>query len=323
MKNILTFVETKNNEILKNSLEAISAGKKIGDKIITAILKDDEKLINKLINYGADEVLILKSEELNKVNLDMYVEAFEKVVKEKDISVFILGGTLIGKELSARLAERLEVGCVTDATGLKLDDNKNIIWTCPAYGGTLFSDMIMDNSKLQIGTIRSGAFKKLEEKQRKGEIVSIELQLNGKNIKTKIIDIVKEIAETVDLEAAEVIVAGGRGMGNADNFKLVEELAGLLGGVVGATRPAIEAGWISKIHQVGQSGKIVGPKLYIACGISGAVQHISGMIGSDYIVAINKDEDAPIFEVANVGIIGNVMEALPVMIKEIKQMKEN
>lgn len=323
MKNILTFVEIKNNEILKNSLESISAGKKVGDRIITAILKNDERLIKQLINHGADEVLVLKSEELNEVNLDMYVEAFEKVLKEKDISVFILGGTLIGKELSARLAERLGVGCVTDATGLKLDDEKNIVWTCPAYGGTLFSDMVMDNSKLQIGTIRSGAFKKLEEEERKGEINSLELKLDKKNIKAKIVDVVKEIAETVDLEAAEVIVAGGRGMGNEDNFKLVKELAELLGGVVGATRPAIEAGWISKIHQVGQSGKVVGPKLYIACGISGAVQHVSGMVGSDYIVAINKDEDAPIFEVANVGIVGNVMEALPVMINEIKQMKNN
>jgi len=323
MKNILTFVEIKEGNILKNSLEAISAGKKIGDKVIAAILKNDEKLIKELINSGADEVMVLKSSKLEKINLDIYVEAFEKILKDKEFSAFILGGTLVGKELASRLASRLEVGCVTDAIGLKLDEKENVIWTCPAYGGTLFSDMMMDNSQLQIGTIRSGAFKKLEEEERKGEVVSVELELEENNIKTRIVNVVKEIAETVDLESAEVIIAGGRGMGNADNFKLVEELAGLLGGVVGATRPAIEAGWISKNHQVGQSGKIVGPKLYIACGISGAVQHVSGMVGSDYVVAINKDEDAPIFEVANVGIVGNVMEALPIMINEIKQMREN
>ncbi|MFK4785011.1 electron transfer flavoprotein subunit alpha/FixB family protein [Fusobacterium sp. MFO224] len=323
MKNILTFVEIKEGSILKNSLEAISAGKKIGDKVIATILENNEKMIEELINRGADEVLVLKSEKLGKVNLDIYVEALENVLKDREFTAFILGGTLVGKELASRLASRLEVGCVTDAIGLKLDENKNIIWTCSAYGGTLFSDMMMDNSKLQIGTIRSGAFKKLEEEERKGEVVSLELELGEKGIKTRIVDVVKEISETVDLESAEVIIAGGRGMGNADNFKLIEQLADLLGGVVGATRPAIEAGWISKNHQVGQSGKIVGPKLYIACGISGAVQHVSGMVGSDYIVAINKDEDAPIFDVANVGIVGNVMEALPIMINEIKQKKEN
>ena len=140
-------------------------------------------------------------------------------------------------------------------------------------------------------------------------------------VKAKIIDTVKEISESVNLEEAEVIVSGGRGMGNAENFKLVEELARVLGGVVGATRPAIENGWISRAHQVGQSGKIVAPKLYIACGISGATQHTSGMSGSNYIVAINKDEDAPIFEIANIGIVGNVTEILPVMIEEMKKVK--
>ena len=153
-------------------------------------------------------------------------------------------------------------------------------------------------------------------------IEDIKIEIPESSIKAKIVGTVKEISESVNLEEAQVIVSGGRGMGNAENFKLVEELASVLGGVVGATRPVIEEGWVSRAHQVGQSGKIVAPKLYIACGISGATQHTSGMTGSNYVIAINKDEDAPIFEVANVGIVGNVAEVLPVMIEEMKKLKE-
>ena len=173
----------------------------------------------------------------------------------------------------------------------------------------------------QIATLRSGAFQKVEDPT-EGEVVAKEVKVADDAIKAKITESVKEIAETINLEEAEVIVSGGRGMGSKENFALVDDLAKLLGGVVGATRPAIEDGWVSKIHQVGQSGKIVAPKLYIACGISGATQHVSGIMNSGYIVAINKDEDAPIFDVANVGIVGDVMKGLPVMIEEIKKIKD-
>ena len=201
----------------------------------------------------------------------------------------------------------------------------------------------------QIATLRSGAFQKVEDPT-EGEVVAKEVKVADDVIKAKITESVKEIAETINLEEAEVIVSGGRGMGSKENFALVDDLAKLLGGVVGATRPAIEDGWVSKIHQVGQSGKIVAPKLYIACGISsiitgstfitsptiptlatskigacgisGATQHVSGIMNSGYIVAINKDEDAPIFDVANVEIVGDVMKVLPVMIEEIKKIKD-
>lgn len=173
----------------------------------------------------------------------------------------------------------------------------------------------------QIAVLRSGAFKKAEDPVQ-GTITERNIPVSDEKIHLDIKDVVKEIAETVNLEDAEVIVSGGRGMGSKENFSMVKELADLLGGVVGATRPAIEDGWISRVHQVGQSGKIVAPKLYIACGISGATQHVSGIMNSDYIVAINKDEDAPIFEVANVGIVGNVVNVLPIMIEEIKKRKE-
>ena len=173
-----------------------------------------------------------------------------------------------------------------------------------------------------MATVRGGAFKKAEASEKEIEIIcEDEIAAKADDLKTKITDVVKEISESVNLEDAEVIVAGGRGMGSEENFALVKELADLLGGVVGATRAPIESGWISRAHQIGQSGKIVAPKLYIACGISGATQHVTGMVGSDYIVAINKDEDAPIFDVANVGIVGNVLQVIPEMIAEIKKMR--
>ena len=193
-----------------------------------------------------------------------------------------------------------------------------VIYTRPAYGGTILEHIEVEGTA--VVTVRNGSFSKPETASNAG-VTEKKVEIPADVIKAKIIDTVKEISESVNLEEAEVIVSGGRGMGNAENFKLVEELARVLGGVVGATRPAIEDGWISRAHQVGQSGKIVAPKLYIACGISGATQHTSGMSGSNYIVAINKDEDAPIFEIANVSIVGNVTEILPVMIEEMKKVK--
>ncbi len=179
--------------------------------------------------------------------------------------------------------------------------------------------MKMSERLPHVATIRSGSFAKELDESRTGEVISESIE--GLNARTKIVESVKEIAESVNLEEAEIIVSGGRGMGSKENFALVEELAEVLGGVVGATRPAIEDGWVSRAHQVGQSGKIVAPKLYIACGISGATQHVSGMIGSGYIVAVNKDEDASIFDVADVGIVGDVNKVLPVMIEEMKKRK--
>ena len=192
--------------------------------------------------------------------------------------------------------------------------------TLPRYSGNILKEVTFEGDKTLVIAVRSGACKKeVCENAKSGEVKKEKAA--DKNLFTKIAEIVQEISETVNLEEAEVIVAGGRGMGSKENFGLVKQLAEVCGGVVGATRPATEDEWIPRSHQVGQSGKIVAPKLYIACGISGATQHVSGIMGSNYIVAINKDEDAPIFEVADVGIVGNVMDIIPIMIEEIKKIK--
>ena len=190
------------------------------------------------------------------------------------------------------------------------------------YSGAINAEVAIKDAATQVATIRSGAFSKLEDPA-KGTVAASDVKVADGAVKAKVLDTVTEITESVNLEDAEVIVAGGRGMGTKEDFALVEELAKVLGGEVGASRPAIEDGWVAKNHQVGQSGKIVAPKLYIAAGISGATQHISGITGSDYIVAINKDEDAPIFSVADVGIVGDAKKVLPIMIEEMKKIKES
>ena len=208
-----------------------------------------------------------------------------------------------------------------DAVNVKYENGKYLM-TLPMYSGNILKEVTFEGDKTLVVAVRSGACKKeVCENAKSGEVKKEKAA--DKNLFTKIAEIVQEISETVNLEEAEVIVSGGRGMGSKENFELVKQLAEVCGGVVGATRPATEDEWIPRSHQVGQSGKIVAPKLYIACGISGATQHVSGIMGSNYIVAINKDEDAPIFDVADVGIVGNVMDIIPIMIEEIKKIKES
>ncbi|MGL5656658.1 MAG: electron transfer flavoprotein subunit alpha/FixB family protein [Fusobacteriaceae bacterium] len=326
-KNILVFIEIKDGKILKVSLESLGAARKIvdenGGEIVGVVIgKGIEKLAIEAIAYGSDKVITLDSEKTSKYDLDVYEEVMEQVINKYNPQMLLLGSTQYGKELAGVISQKFNSGCVNDCIDIKRDEKEGMVFTASVYGGTVLADMILDESTPQIITIRSGAFKKIEMNlEKKGEIIPEIIKLKEKDIKNKVLDVVKEISESIDLESAEVIVAGGRGMGSEENFKLLEELCKVLGGVMGATRPAIEANWISRAHQIGQSGKIVSPKLYIACGISGAVQHVSGITGSDYIVAINKDEDAPIFEVANISIVGNAMEILPTMIDGIKKIK--
>ena len=272
-------------------------------------------------NYGADAVITVDDNAYKAYASDEYAAVLAALAEKYQPEAIFIGATPNGKDLAPRVAAKLGAGCASDVTAMKLNNEGKIAFTCPVFGGTILAENVVESCPV-MATVRGGAFKKAEPEERSVEVVcEAEISPEAEDIKTKIVDAVKEISEAVNLEDADVIVAGGRGMGSAENFALVKELADLLGGVVGATRAPIESGWISRAHQIGQSGKIVAPKLYIACGISGATQHVTGMVGSDYIVAINKDEDAPIFDVANVGIVGNVMQVIPEMIEEIKKMR--
>lgn len=306
---ILVYIEVKEDQLVQGSLEALTPAKELGNAI--AVVVGDAEAAAKAAAYAP--VVCVKADPQNP---DALVGAIEAVAKAKNAGAVAFAGTQLGKDLAPRLAARLGTGCVTDVTGMELVDGA-LVLTRPAFGGTVI-EKLKNNGPVQICTIRSGSWTKPEA----GAPAAVEECDPGTiDVKVKVVEAAKEITEAVNLEGADIIVSGGRGMGSAEDFKLVEELAKVLGATVGASRPAIEEGWISRAHQIGQSGKIVSPKLYIACGISGAMQHISGALGSKYIVAINKDPDASIFGVADLGIIGDAKVIIPLLIEEIKKRK--
>ncbi|MGG7146064.1 electron transfer flavoprotein subunit alpha/FixB family protein [Clostridium butyricum] len=307
----LVFIETCGEKVLGGSLELISTLKELNAEG-TAVVAGNREAADTVASFGIPVIFTDTNSDC-----DTLTKVLSEIIKEQKPDLVLLANTTLAKDLAPRISGRMNLGCVSDVIKIDINDGKTI-YTRPAYGGTILENIEVEGTA--IVTVRNGSYTKPEPGLKKDVTVK-SIEVPADTVKAKIIDVVKEISESVNLEEAKVIVSGGRGMGTAENFKLVEELANVLGGVVGASRPPIENGWISRAHQVGQSGKIVAPKLYIACGISGATQHTSGMLGSDYIVAINKDEDAPIFEIANVGIVGNVNEILPSMIEEMKKVK--
>ncbi|KQB79045.1 electron transfer flavoprotein subunit alpha [Clostridium butyricum] len=307
----MSFIETCGEKVLGGSLELISTLKELNAEG-TAVVAGNREAADTVASFGIPVIFTDTNSDC-----DTLTKVLSEIIKEQKPDLVFLANTTLAKDLAPRISGRMNLGCVSDVIKIDINDGKTI-YTRPAYGGTILENIEVEGTA--IVTVRNGSYPKPEPGLKKDVTVK-SIEVPADTVKAKIIDVVKEISESVNLEEAKVIVSGGRGMGTAENFKLVEELAEVLGGVVGASRPPIENGWISRAHQVGQSGKIVAPKLYIACGISGATQHTSGMLGSDYIVAINKDEDAPIFEIANVGIVGNVNEILPSMIEEMKKVK--
>ena len=323
MKNILVYVEAAEGKAKNVGLEILTPAKVAadgGEVIAVVIGKDVEGAAKQAIAFGADKAVVVAGADYEVYNTDVYTNALVEVVKKYAPKAVFVGATPDGKDLAAKAAAKVGSGCVTNVTGVALDGDK-IVYTSPVYAGAVLNDDVCE-SEIEFALLRSGAFKKAEADEAKaGEIINEAIVCPADAIKTKVVDIVKEISETVNLEEAEVIVAGGRGVGSAENFAILKELADALGGVIGATRAPIEAGWISRAYQIGQSGKSVAPKLYFACGISGATQHVAGITGADYIVAINKDEDAAIFDIANVGIVGNLLDIVPVITAEVKKFK--
>lgn len=321
-KDIMVFVETSENEPVKAALEVIAKAyllaKAEGVKLVGLLVGQKNDDLNKIIaSNGVDKIINVEN---NSENSEDIAEIIAEVAKKYDPSLLLMGATLAGKDISALVAKRLTTACVTDVIEIKEIDG-DLVFTSPVYGGTLLNDVVINSDNLKIVTVRPGSFKKNELQDKEAEVVDEIVEIK-KDIRTIIKETIKEAGESVNLEEAEIVVVGGRGMGDKDNFKLIEELADVLGGVVGGTRPVTEDGWINRSQQVGQSGKIITPKLYIGAGVSGAIQHLSGITGSQYIVAINKDEDAPIFGVADCGIVGDAMKVLPIMIEEIKKYKE-
>lgn len=329
-KNVWVFIETAHGEAKNVSLELLNQGKVLAEanyeKLIAVVIgKELDAVTKAVIAYGADEVIVVEGEEYTDYTTDGYSNVMVKLVEKYKPSVILIGATNNGRDLGPRVSCRLATGLTADCTGLEInEETRDVAWTRPAFGGNLMATILCSNTRPQIGTVRSGVFKKVvPDFERTANVICEEIRTSAEEIRTKLVGFIKAEGETaVNLEEAEIIVSGGRGLGKPEDFAVIRELAEVLGATVGASRAAVDAGWISHLHQVGQTGKTVGPKIYIACGISGAIQHLAGMSSSDIVVAINKDADAPIFGVADYGIVGNLFEVIPVLIEEIKRLKQ-
>ncbi len=281
-------------------------------------------LTAELIAAGADRVLVLDKPELETYMTEPYAWAMAKIVNEFKPEIVLTPATAIGRDLAPRVSARVHTGLTADCTGLDIqEESGNLMMTRPAFGGNIMATILCPEHRPQMATVRPGVMQRIPaDSARKGEVVNLDWAVPAEAKNVEILEVVKAIAETVDIQDAKILVSGGRGMGGPANFKLLEELAEELGGTVSASRAAVDAGWIAKDRQVGQTGKTVRPTLYIACGISGAIQHLAGMEDSDYIVAINKDETAPIFEVADYGIVGDVLKVVPALVEELRAYRK-
>lgn len=328
-KDLWVFVETNEDGTAKNvGIELLTPGKmmagKQGGALVAVVIGSGvDEAVKAASEHGADKVIVVDGPEYKHYTTDAYAIALCTLVEKYGPTSMLIGATNNGRDLGPRVSCRLHTGLTADCTALDIDEETgNVAWTRPAFGGNLMATIICPNHRPQIGTVRPGVFKKGEAGAASAEIVKEDLHVADDQIRTQVIELIKEMGgENVDLEGAEIIVSGGRGVGGPEGFDTIKALADVLGATVGASRAAVDAGWIAHAHQVGQTGKTVGPKLYIACGISGAIQHLAGMSGSDVIVAVNKDPDAPIFDVADYGVVGNLFEVLPVLVDEIKKVR--
>ena len=328
-KDLWVFVETNEDGTAKNvGIELLTPGKmmagKQGGALVAVVIGSGvDEAVKAASEHGADKVIVVDGPEYAHYTTDAYAIALCTLVEKYGPTSMLIGATNNGRDLGPRVSCRLKTGLTADCTALDIDEESgNVAWTRPAFGGNLMATILCPDHRPQIGTVRPGVFKKSDAVAAAAEIIKEDIHVDAKDIRTQVLELIKEAdGENVDLEGAEIIVSGGRGVGGPEGFEPVKALADVLGATVGASRAAVDAGWIAHAHQVGQTGKTVGPKLYIACGISGAIQHVAGMSGSDCIVAINKDPEAPIFDIADYGVVGNLFEVLPVLTEEIKKAR--
>ena len=326
-KDVWVFCEQKKGVIQTISFELLGEGKKLakklGTKLCAVILGHEmESKIEQLSHRGADKVYMIDSPELTSYQDEPYTNVLVELIKEYKPEIVLCGATTIGRSMISRVAVKIDAGLTADCTGLDIDEkDKLLLQTRPAFGGNIMATIITPNHRPQMSTVRHKVMKEADiHKSHKAEVIRKKYAESVLKSRTTLLDIVEEIEETVNLAEADIIVSGGRGLGAPENFSLVKELAKVLNAAVGSSRAAVDAGWMPYSHQVGQTGKTVCPKLYIACGISGQIQHLIGMQSSKVIVAINKDPDAPIFKVATYGIVGDVFEIVPTITKEFKRL---
>lgn len=329
-KDVWIFAEQRENTLRKVSLELLGEGRKLAEKVeskVCAVLVGDNvsHMSSTLFEYGADKVYLIENELLKDYTTDGYTKVISDVVREKKPEIFLIGATDLGRDLAPRIASRITTGLTADCTGLDIDENTGgLLQTRPAFGGNLMATIITSEHRPQMATVRPGVMDRAEcQPGRTGELLRVKADIVSEDIQVKVLDFIEEGRAPVMLEEADVIVSGGRAMGGPDGFEPLQVLAQTLKGEIGASRVAVDSGWIEKAHQVGQTGKTVKPVIYFACGISGSVQHMAGMKESDVIVAINTNPDAPIVDIANYSIIGDYREVVPAIADAIEKAKTN
>jgi len=321
---VWVFAEQRGSKLKSVAFELLSKGRQLADTLETELCAvcfgHNVSEVGQLITYGADKVYLIDEPALADNQEDLYTEKLVALIQQHKPEIVLAGATSLGRSFIPRVAAILRTGLTADCTGLEIDlDSRLLLQTRPTFGGNIMATIICQTKRPQMSTVRPRVFKKsTPDERRKGQIIKVDF--NGEHItsRTKLLHFVEDLTEAVKLDEADVIVSGGRGLGKAENFQILEELAAVMGAALGSSRPPVDEGWIPYSHQVGQTGKTVCPKLYVACGISGAVQHLAGMQTSDIIVAINDDPNAPIFEIATYGIVGDLFKVVPILIEKLK-----
>jgi electron transfer flavoprotein alpha subunit len=322
---VWVFGEQNNGSTVSVVMELLGQGRKLADQLkvplsVVLMAEDGQNAAETLITYGADIVYMVNDPKLKNFNDEIYADLFVQLIKEYKPEIVLIGGTIYGRSLAPRISSRLNTGLTADCTGLEIDmDKRLLLQTRPAFGGNIMASIVCPNHRPQMASVRPKVMKALEpDSSRVGNIIKPDVIIL-ENAKTNVTEIVSELNEKVNLLEADIIVSAGRGIKDKNNIKILEELAEVLGGAVGATRAVVDSGWITYNHQIGQTGKTVSPKIYFACGISGAIQHLAGMSSADIVIAINNNPDAPIFKIATYGIVGDIMEVVPALTKEFKR----
>lgn len=341
-KNVWVYTEQRAGKLMNVAIELLGEGYRLSREIgedtkVCAVLvgNNTDHLIEELYAYGADAVYQIEDELLEKYTTDGYAKAITDAINEYKPEIVLFGATHIGRDLAPRIAARLDTGLTADCTRLDINtgkyidyletyttantagldpesDDKGLKQTRPAFGGNLMATIVTPKTRPQMATVRPGVMEKLEKDEaKKGELVKVDVKLTAEDIHVEVLNVVKEAKELVSLTDAQIICSGGRGLGDASGFELIKAFADKVGGVVGASRAAVDSGWIDQSHQVGQTGTTVKPKIYFACGISGAIQHLAGMQTSDIIIAINKDPEAPMMQLADYAICGDLKKVIP------------
>ena len=327
-KNVFVIAEQRDGELQKVSTELIGKARELADdlgqEVYAILLGENVKAkADVLIHHGADKVIVVDHPLLKEYVTEPYAKSIYAIVQKYDPEIVLFGATSIGRDLAPRLAARIHTGLTADCTGLEIDSETRLLrMTRPAFGGNLMATIVCQDYRPQMATVRPGVMTPMEnDNNRKGEVIMEDVGLTDADMNVKIIEVAKEEKKKLDITEARILVSGGRGLGGPEGFDLLAELAEAMEGEISSSRASVDAGWIEKARQVGQTGKTVRPDIYFALGISGAIQHLAGMEESGLIIAINKSDSAPIFDVADLGIVGDLHKVLPKLIEQYKKVK--